>query len=111
MGEPVGVAMIPLSGIANEINGLGDTSRELVRVRARATNIRCSNDALLVQRAGEEVPDGSIAVAVASTDEAAWLRTAGARRIILPEYLSYLRDGDIFRIDPKSRRIRVLYRR
>jgi His-Xaa-Ser system radical SAM maturase HxsC len=105
--------MLKLSSRAVESRNLADCpDRMIVRVTAQETRpwaLR-SVEAFLVS---ERPLPGGFGVYLALEKDAAALSClpSGAKALILPNELGYLRDGDVMRIWPNTNAVRVLYRR
>jgi His-Xaa-Ser system radical SAM maturase HxsC len=66
----------------------------------------------IIRSSHQEIPDGfGCYVAVAADAEAPQQAGSSAPAIALPASYAYLAEGDIVRIDPRNKAIRVLYRR
>jgi His-Xaa-Ser system radical SAM maturase HxsC len=110
MGE---LSMIALSGNAQVFNLSKDVERTVVRLTDRIDrpqSLRASEGFLL--NSSEPPPDGFRYYIGTKGDSSSFrAQCDGLRLVLLPKELAYLQAGDILRIEPKAKRVRVLYRR
>lgn len=111
--------MTPLAlwGQASAVNGMdGGQNRVVLRLRAAAERrgVEDVHDAALIRNAGEAVTAraaGFQTVCLVGEAANAVLGDAFPRLLRLPASFAYLADGDLIGLHPRTRRLRVLYRR
>jgi His-Xaa-Ser system radical SAM maturase HxsC len=106
--------MLVLGGTGIEMQNIqveGDrTVARLTKDPDRPAPLRKREGLLLIKRAA--APEGfRFYVALKSDQEALAQLPGGAPAVLLPDDYDYLDEGDVIRVEPKSRRVRVLYRR
>src|ERR1700730_1211032 len=102
--------MIPLSGVALEVVGVGSSITDrplLLRVRERDSGISTQNDILLARNEDDLLTSPQqVTLAFEEGSGARSLKARRAPRIILSRHLAYLQDGDVLRLDPRTRKVR-----
>jgi His-Xaa-Ser system radical SAM maturase HxsC len=107
--------MLPLHGTATFCNGLDQSPGSVViRFRGQSAPAGHSDCDFVLVAPGEEgrsTPTSCTDGAVIISDQVAPDSPRTARAVGLPRQFSYLKQGDIIAIHPKTKRFRTLYRR